>query len=381
MSTALGPSSRDLPPDLQKLSANDPALTTLQIVSPQLSAQQISDICSSLRTNTHVRTVNLSANGITDCDVACISAALHINKRVKNLLLFGNEITYRGAKYIAEMLKKNKRLESLDLGANSICERAAAVLSSALSKNSSSKVKHLLLGNNVNIGERGCLALSSMLMTNHNLRFLSLNNNNLGDNGAALIASALAHSAHLLHLNIADNNISDLGGVSIARSLILNRSLVLLNLGANKLGDQTASEFARAFLVNDSLTSIFLYHNYVREDGAGDIVKSLIQNKTLMTVDINDNSRVGRETREELEAQLKKNLKLRKEQQKQIVLDPKYKAIPIGSLVLFLDSFNCWIIAEITNYNLKMRRVQLKYHTNRQQQVIWIETNSETILL
>lgn len=104
---------------MEALKANDPTLSVLDLSGNTIMSMKHSEYCAEiaevLRTNTHVKEINLGKCEIDTADAIKIADALAVNDTVEVLNLEKNKITNEGATAIWEALKTNKRLTELNL--------------------------------------------------------------------------------------------------------------------------------------------------------------------------------------------------------------------------------------------------------------------------
>lgn len=155
-----------------RLKANDPSLKSLELNGEKLVLEDIQFLCygfhGALKTNTHLRTLNLSDNLIDD------EAALLLGKAIKGshiayLNLSNNNLSHVSA--LADTLKET-RVTHLDLSHNKIDNESAIALAQT-------KLLYLDVFNN-SIGSDGAQALAA----NQTLNTLDLRLNHIDDLGA-----------------------------------------------------------------------------------------------------------------------------------------------------------------------------------------------------
>ena len=100
--------------------------------------------------------------------------------------------------------------------------------------------------NNVNLQDRTCSALTTIVQEVSQIRRLELPNNQITSEGAKYIASMLADSG-IVHLNVRNNYLQAAGGELIAKVLASEpHCLKTLDLGNNRVGEMCATYLAKA---------------------------------------------------------------------------------------------------------------------------------------
>jgi PAS domain S-box-containing protein len=259
-----------MPIDLQLLNLlknNNSSLVSLDLSYQALNLNDIQILIENLKSNCHLRALNLTGNVIGD--EGAILLATH--PIFLQLILCGTCIGEAGAISLA----KHPTITSLDLSQNKINDRVAEAFAV------NTKIETLNLAGN-KITCPGAVALAR----NRTLRSLNLMENFLADSGAA----CLAQNKTLTSLNLAVNQINNIGAVALANnstltSLVLhhnkiekeaaeafakNTRLLELDLGTNKLGDEGAVCLSQ----NTKLLSLNLCHNFINIDGVSSLVKN-----------------------------------------------------------------------------------------------------------
>ena len=123
--------------------------------------------------------------------------------------------------------------------------------------------------------------LSSMLQTNHTLKFFNIKYCDIDSIGAHHIADGLNCNRTLKKLNMTYNPIGDDGAMALAQMLRINMSLTVLDISKCSITELGVSHLADALCVNSSLETIVLDHNPLKDQGAIALAQMLIRNKSL----------------------------------------------------------------------------------------------------
>jgi Ran GTPase-activating protein (RanGAP) involved in mRNA processing and transport len=253
---------------VERLGRNDSTLTAADLSELRMGAEDLGELATALRGNTHLRRLFLHRNMLADltalCDVLASEegpplAELHLSRNrlddascealarllaaprqragtgaaLVHLDLSRNEISDAGVKALAEGLRGNAHLADLSLRDNRIGLFGASALASALGDKGSG-LRRLDMGVN-EIGDEGTASLSTLLASpGCGLTFLSLDLNNITAVGATALASALARNSALERLSITDNHIRDEGAAALTQVLESNSTLQEVSMRGNK---------------------------------------------------------------------------------------------------------------------------------------------------
>ena len=272
---------------------------------------------------------------VNDDTVWLLSQALRSNTAVRSINLSHNSIGDRGAAYLAAFLRQNVSVTQLDLSSNSIGNRGARALCDSLAVNRALQVVNL--SNNA-MGIDGVVTLKDVLRTNHTLRDINLKKTrvpeefasevllacavnrecltvktayySLHDNDATLfkldlhnltdehviddqsirsICSVLRKKTFVRELDASGNKIGAAGCAELASVLADDAcGIMKLNLSDNPIDDAAAAELAKCFSQNDKLTDIDLRQTSITDAGAALLAKGVEMNSTLLAVHIPD---------------------------------------------------------------------------------------------
>ncbi|XP_073716390.1 NACHT, LRR and PYD domains-containing protein 3 isoform X4 [Misgurnus anguillicaudatus] len=153
-------------------------------------------LASALRSNTHLRDLDLCKNKqISDSGVKLICDGLkNPNCKMEKLKLRYCDVTDEGCAALASALRSNTHLRDLDLSYNNLRDSGVKLICDGL-KNPNCKLEKLRLCG-CGVTDEGCAALASALRSNpSHLRDLNLSGNNLSDSGVKLI-SDLKEDSH-----------------------------------------------------------------------------------------------------------------------------------------------------------------------------------------
>ncbi|XP_050972699.1 NACHT, LRR and PYD domains-containing protein 12 isoform X12 [Labeo rohita] len=164
--------------------------------------------------------MKLSQCGVTDEGCAALSSALRSNSHLRELDLSGNKLRDRGLTLLSEGLKDRRcELETLRLSDCGTTTECCAALSSAL-RSKSSHLRELDLSGN-NVGDVGLTLISDGLKDPHcKLEKLTLCGCGVTDEGCAALSSALrSNSSHLRELDLSENKLGVAGLTLISDGL------------------------------------------------------------------------------------------------------------------------------------------------------------------
>ncbi|XP_073670421.1 ribonuclease inhibitor-like isoform X2 [Paramisgurnus dabryanus] len=197
-------------------------------------------LASALRSNTHLRDLDLSENRqLRDSGVKRLCDVLkNPNCKLETLGLSDCDVTDEGFAALASALISNSHLRHLDLSENKQIRGSGVKLISDGLKNSNCKLEKLKLYQ-CDVTDEGCAALASALRSNSHLRDLDLSNNDLRDSGVKRLSDGLKNpNCKLEKLRLYRCDVTDEGCAALASALKSNPShLRELNLSNNKLSD------------------------------------------------------------------------------------------------------------------------------------------------
>ncbi|XP_048020981.1 NACHT, LRR and PYD domains-containing protein 12-like [Megalobrama amblycephala] len=211
-------------------------LEKLRLRYCDITAEGCAALASALRSNSHLRELDLTQNKIGGTGLMLLSDGLK-DLHCKLEKLCNCDITDEGCAALASALRSNSHLRELSLSENKIGGRGLTLLSDGL-KDPHCKLEKLLLFN-CNITAEGCAALASALRSNSHLRELYLFENNIGGAGLTLLSDGLKDPhCKLEKLRLFDCNITAEGCAALASALRSNSHLRELDLTQNKIGDK-----------------------------------------------------------------------------------------------------------------------------------------------
>ncbi|KAL0204874.1 hypothetical protein P9112_000181 [Eukaryota sp. TZLM1-RC] len=266
---------------LVKLLSSSKTITKLALRSTQLSSQSLSiifksasslndlviadnfipdDCLSSLSSSLpFLTTLSLISCQLTDNSCHVISPFLRTSK-LQSLYLEDNSITYQGTELLASSLPSS--LISFSIAGNPIANRGVTLLSPLLCLFS------ILDLRSCNIGPHGIASLCQCLSDNAgNVTALALDDNRIGSKGALSLARILTSLKNLEELSLNNNKIGDGGAVALAYAAAMHDSLVKLFLEDNLVGDKGAEALVNVFNNNSKVLFVSIIGNYLTEEG------------------------------------------------------------------------------------------------------------------
>ncbi|KAL1523421.1 hypothetical protein AB1Y20_018361 [Prymnesium parvum] len=193
-----------------------PPREPLRLSIPDSSALSFSDAC-------------LGDDGVRE-----LCASLHTRAHVRSLDLRGNHLHAEGVAALAQLLLTGpSRIDSISLEWNSIgtSDAGARALATALAATSS--LTHLDLRNN-KLGPTCCAPLADALVHNHSLLTLDFRWNSAGPTGGHALAEGLERNSTLLRLPLQGNRVAEETLRRIEGLLARNGALVLPSGGENE---------------------------------------------------------------------------------------------------------------------------------------------------
>nr|XP_055060194.1 NACHT, LRR and PYD domains-containing protein 3-like isoform X4 [Misgurnus anguillicaudatus] len=224
---------------LQKLLPVVEASRSAVLTDCELSEKSCSGLTSVLTSKSScLRDLNLSHNNLRDSGVKLICDGLkNPNCKLETLWLRDCGVTDEGCAALASALKSNTHLRDLDLSVNNLRDSGVKLLSDGL-KNPNCKLEKLKL-DECGVTDEGCAALASALISNSHLRDLDLSvNYNLRDSGVKRLCDGLKNpNCKLEKLKLNQCDVTDEGCAALASALRSNTHLRELDLFGNDLSD------------------------------------------------------------------------------------------------------------------------------------------------
>ncbi|XP_067260689.1 ribonuclease inhibitor-like isoform X2 [Chanodichthys erythropterus] len=265
-------------------------LETLRLSYCNITAEGCAALTSALRSNSHLRELDLSDNKIGGEGLTLLSDGLKdLHCKLEKLTLFDCNITTEGCAALTSALRSNSHLREVDLSENKIGDEGLTLLSDGL-KYPHCKLEKLKLYD-CNIADEGCAALTSALRSDSHLRELNLSDNKIGDEGLTLLSDGLKDPhCKLEKLTLYDCNITSEGCAALTSVLRLNSHLKELGLSQNKIGDEGL------MLLSDGLKdphckleNLWLYDCNITTESCAALASALRLNSHLREMNLSEN--------------------------------------------------------------------------------------------
>jgi Ran GTPase-activating protein (RanGAP) involved in mRNA processing and transport len=235
------------------LSANK-IVARVKLLKCNITDEVVVTLTNFLRSNRHVKDLDLSGNDLSDVALEELTATLKAlepsQQSLRRLVLHGNHFTGRGIQRLCDVIPQTK-IQNLKLGKMPIDERGLHGLSKLLMDPKCPLSKLDLRSSN--LGSSGVSVLWKALAINTSLEFLCVRNSCIDDNAVLYLVQALRSNVTLRALDVQQNPISDIGAACFAACLEeSNCFLTRLNL---KRCDSVSDEMNERVLASVALNS------------------------------------------------------------------------------------------------------------------------------
>ena len=246
--------------------------------------------------------LDLGFNGIGDD--GCTALSLHVvagNHTLRNLFLSGNHIQKKGATALASAILHGCSLSRIHLSHNDLGEEGISVLVQSigeaearvqqlLQRQGGIKISHNIKpvtieefnADNVSMTPKCFELYSSMVLTNFNLKNISLANNNLRDSDLALLSQSLTQNKKvpLKSVILSFNKITCVGVECLMNAVWGSSTLREVKLDNNMMKDRGA-QLCSVVLGSIRLEVLDVSCNKISTVGVKAIMKSLSENDSL----------------------------------------------------------------------------------------------------
>ncbi|KAL3040511.1 hypothetical protein OYC64_011515 [Pagothenia borchgrevinki] len=209
-------------------------LETLRLWGCSLSEISCSALISALKSNIHLRDLDLSWNALKDSGVELLRDLLESpDCRLKTLRLWGCSLSEISCSALISALKSNIHLRDLDLSWNTLQDSGVKLLRDLL-ESPDCRLEALRL-RECRLTEISCSALASALKSNIHLRDMDLSGNALQDSGVELRDLLESPDCRLEALNLSGCRLTEISCSALISALKSNIHLRVLDLSNNEL--------------------------------------------------------------------------------------------------------------------------------------------------
>lgn len=252
---ALNTQNIDVKRLVERIIANDPALTVVDLADKHIGDLSVKLLSLALVHNTVVQALNLAGNDISSAGIDFLGDLLEDNTTIQSCSLAYNNIDDRGAQFLIRVLAVNNTIKELDVTENAaisapLLEELGYMIRvnngplgfkrsmSALVSNSESLLTFDGCGKSEPAGgnkynDDSMLVLCSLLVDNTVVTRLDLSYNHIGDEGATLLANTLRVNRTVTAIDLSHNNITAAGVDALFNALKSNTTLTDVRLEGN----------------------------------------------------------------------------------------------------------------------------------------------------
>ncbi|KAL6046565.1 RNA-DNA hybrid ribonuclease [Balamuthia mandrillaris] len=268
-------------------------------------------IAAALQRNRSVTSISLRDCGLQPPAIVAFAEMLAGHPSIKSCAFSGNRLEGMGVGALCSVVLGGNNnatpsvLTTLELSFTSIGAEGVCHIVKVL-KEGKSSITSLDL-QETGMGDKGAVAIGSLLRSAPPLKVLKLQDNGIREEGIMSIAEALAVNEQLTYLDLTRNEITARAAASLRKALNVNKSLLELGLAGGALEPASGITLANVLKKNNSLTSLNLWGNSVGAGkGALSLSKWLARNSSVAVLNLRGTD-LGPEGAAELAAALERN--------------------------------------------------------------------------
>ena len=239
---------------------NNLLLEILDIGGNKLKSEGVSNISKSLIKLSHLKTLGLYGNEITDVAADDIAGVIYQLPVLEKLLLNNNAFGVVGMQAICKGLKENKALKILQLDNVGITEEVADDIAAVV--DSSPSLEGLHLGNN-RLQNIGAITILKSLKTKNCFKALAMNNTCISKDVIDNIVEFVISNPKLEELLLQENSFGAAGVLNICKCIKEINALRILNLVDNNVCDEMSDTFTLVIESNTVLEKLSLDFNHM----------------------------------------------------------------------------------------------------------------------
>jgi len=259
----------------RRLLENDPSIDQLEYFHEEVPVETLSRLCESLQNNTVVDWILMEGCGVTAPGCRALGDMLRKNSRIRHIVLNGNgNMGLDGITALMEGLSENNKLETMMLEDVHFREFPGSLKAVANALERNRCLKELTLGRN-NLGGDEFKEFARSLRNNESLESIELNQCQLTNADVEVLFQNIENHPTLVRVDLADNVLTS--GISESLAKLLRRNNILKDVAVttNALGPLGAEKVASALETNQTLKKLIMGRNEIGEEGAKAFGKSL----------------------------------------------------------------------------------------------------------
>lgn len=303
----------------ERLSRNDPHLTSLELAHQRMDDAQGRFLADRLEENDTVTFIMISCYNMTDDGPMALARAISRSEAIDRIHLRDLRIS-KDASIFFEAISSMRQLKELSLRHCTLDSKSSKCLGELLGSPATEMQEFRLVDSKLDqpstclspicLGIRNNLHLqriylintelegeysgrcigSTMLCNNASLKELYLCENMLGDEGVAQLAHALLHeNSSLQVLDLRSNNMELEGTISLSELLKGSTTLRRICLGGNHIGNDGVKVLAGGLSSNTALRQLDLQGTGIGPTGAQSISEMLAENQNLHELNLSFN--------------------------------------------------------------------------------------------
>lgn len=278
----------------QRIASSRNAVENLSFDRVKFTTESMRLLIGKLGTCPKVRILSIANSAITKAEVFEAEVVRQINEKTQLVSVTLNNVNLldRTCSALTTIVQESSQIHRLELPNNRITSEGAKYIASMLAD---SGIVHLNVRNNNLLAAGGELIGQVLASEPHCLKTLDIGSNQVGERCVAYLAEAMSKWRVLEAVHLDGSNVT-MNGCEQLVAHIPNSSLTSLALGFNRLGDDSLDLFTQMLEEHSEtlkLKRLYLHSNQFSSDGIIRFARALKGYHRLETLDLRTNVRIN----------------------------------------------------------------------------------------